>query len=238
GAGTENRRAVNASPPSGGPDIAGHRVEQCRLAAARRTEQTHERARRDIDRGIFQRVIDGRALPERYRHLPDLDSPERLACRRATAAPSAPRRLGARQHHDDAPPSWVGSAIPADGPRRRPDNCRTSAPPIPPRSRMRNGDSKPPIGCSANAVATLTPNTASPTTQVGAAQHTTQVMVIVAAPANSAPPAAAADAPSRAKSGHVLRTARKSTTLVASSNAITSVTPVLAGTSTKLHSAI
>src|SRR5262249_23271824 len=189
GAGTENRRAVNASPPSGGPDIAGHRVEQCRLAAARRTEQTHERARRDIDRGIFQRVVDGRALPERYRHLPDLDSPERLACRRATAAPSAPRRLGERQDHDDARPNWGRSVIAADASRRRRNTGRPAAVAMAPTSPTPNSDSQPPIGCSANAVATLTPNTASPTTQVGAAQHTTQVMVIVAAPANSAPPA-------------------------------------------------
>src|SRR6266404_6318957 len=123
----------------------------------------------------FQRMVDGRALPERYRHLPDLDSPERLACRRATATPSAARRLGERRHHDDARASWVGSAIAADAPRRRPDNCRTSAAAIAPSSTMPNSDSQPPIGCSANAVATLTPNTASPTTQVGAAQHTTQV---------------------------------------------------------------
>src|SRR5262249_61307868 len=112
----------------------------------------------------------------------------------------------------------VGSAIAADGPRRRPDNCRTSAAAIAPSSTMPNSDSQPPIGCSANAVATLTPNTASPTTQVGAAQHTTQVMVIVAAPANSAPPAAAADPPSPPQRRHGLRTARHTTTLVASSN--------------------
>src|SRR2546428_9914190 len=41
-----------------------------------------------------------------------------FACRRATATPSAARRLGERRHHDDARASWVGSAIAADAPRR------------------------------------------------------------------------------------------------------------------------
>ena len=63
-------------------------------------------------------------------------------------------------------------------------------------------------------------------------------MVIVVALATSAPPAAASDAPSCADSGHALRTARSSTTLVARSSAITSATAALAGTSTKLHSAM
>src|SRR6516165_2504883 len=127
GTGTENRGAVNASPSSGGLNIAGHRVEQCRLAAARRTEQTHERARRDIDRGIFQRVVDGRALPERYRHLPDLDSPagERL---RLQAPPA-----GLAKARITMTPARVGSAPPSQ--RRRCGDVRTTAEPAPPRLR-------------------------------------------------------------------------------------------------------
>ena len=61
---------------------------------------------------------------------------------------------------------------------------------------------------------------------------------MVAAPARSAPPAAMIEAPSRAGRGHALRSARNSTTSAASSNATTSATAALAGTRTKLHSAM
>src|SRR5205807_2141108 len=54
-----------------------------------------------------------------------------------------------------------------------------------------------PINCTANAAVVLSPITARPTTQLGAAQHTTQVMVVVAAPARSVPLAAAVSAPTR-----------------------------------------
>ena len=56
-----------------------------------------------------------------------------------------------------------------------------------------NSNSEPPKGCNASAVVTPTPITARPTTHVGAAQHTTQVMVVAAAPATSAPAPVATD---------------------------------------------
>ena len=49
-----------------------------------------------------------------------------------------------------------------------------------------NSNSEPPKGCNARAVVTPTPITARPTTHVGAAQHTTQVIVVTAAPPTSA----------------------------------------------------
>src|SRR5215831_4608101 len=76
-----------------------------------------------------------------------------------------------------------------------------------------------------------------PTTHVGAAQHTTQVMVVAAAPATIAPAPVAADEPSRAKIPQVLNAARSSTKLVATSAAIPSTITALPGISTKLHSA-
>src|SRR5262245_31375543 len=101
-----------------------------------------------------------------------------------------------------------------------------------------SNDSQPPNGCNATAVVTPTPITARPTIHVGAAQHTTQVMVIAAAPAASAPAPIATDEPSRAETPQVFQAARSSTRLVATSTAIPSTTTALPGISTKLHSAM
>src|SRR6266404_4730267 len=129
GAGTENRGAVNASPPSGGLDIAGHRVEQCRLATARRTEQTHERARRDIDRGIFSAWLtvepcrndtDTCQISTRPSGSP---AGERL---RLQAPPAGLASAGITMT-----PARVGSAPPSQ--RMRRDDVRTTAEPAPPR---------------------------------------------------------------------------------------------------------
>src|SRR5262249_45034366 len=92
-----------------------------------------------------------------------------------------------------------------------------------------------PRGCNASAVTTPTPITDRPTTQVGAAQQTTHVMVVAAAPARSAPLPAAAAAATRSNSPHL--PARSSTRLGARSTEITSTTAAFAGISTKLHSA-
>src|SRR5262245_7164121 len=101
-----------------------------------------------------------------------------------------------------------------------------------------SNDSQPPRGCSASAVVTPTPITARPTIHVGAAQHTTQVMVVAAAPATSAPAPVPTAEPSRAETAHVFLAARSSTRLVATSAAIASTTMALPGIRTKLHSAM
>src|SRR5262249_59796337 len=101
-----------------------------------------------------------------------------------------------------------------------------------------NRNSQPPKGCNGSARVTPTPTTARPTTQVAAAQHPTQVMVVTAAPAMSAPAPVATDEPNGAKIPQVFQAARSSTRLVATSAAIPSTTAALPGISTKLHSAM
>src|SRR6516162_5739435 len=49
GTGADNLISVNPDPSGGRANIAGDCVEQCGLAAARGTEQAHERAGADID---------------------------------------------------------------------------------------------------------------------------------------------------------------------------------------------
>src|SRR5262245_65440618 len=117
----------------------------------------------------------------------------------------------------------------------RPDNCRRRRIALVTSVDSPNTNSQPPKGCNASAVVTPTPITARPTTQVGAAQHTTQVMVVTAAPAMSAPAPVATDEPSGAKIPQVFQAARSSTRLVATSAAIPSTTTALPGISTKRH---
>src|SRR4029453_2487418 len=95
---------------------------------------------------------------------------------------------------------------------------------------------QPPSGCKASAVVTPTPITARPTTHVGAAQHTTQVMVVAAAPATSAPAPVATDEPRGAKIPPLFQAGHSTTRVVATSAAIASAITALPGISTKLHS--
>src|SRR5499427_3751433 len=96
----------------------------------------------------------------------------------------------------------------------RPDNCRRRRIALVTSVDSPNSKSQPPKGCNASAVVTPTPITARLTTHVGAAQHTTQVMVVTAAPPTSAPAPVATDEPSRAKTPQVFQAARSSTRLV------------------------
>src|ERR1700730_14821505 len=118
----------------------------------------------------------------------------------------------------------------------RPDNCRRRR--IALVTSVDSPNSEPPKGCNARAVVTPTPITARPTPHVGAAQHTTQVIVVTAAPPTSAPAPVATDEPSRTKIPQVFQAARSSTRLVATSAAIPSTITALPGISTKLHSAM
>src|SRR5690349_16192554 len=97
--------------------------------------------------------------------------------------------------------------------------------------------SQTPIGWMANAALVLSPSTARPTTQDGAAQHTTHVIVVVAAPASSVPPAAAVNVPTRVERLQALRAARTSTMSIANSIANARYTKTLDGSNMKLHSA-
>src|SRR5215470_3017925 len=97
----------------------------------------------------------------------------------------------------------------------RPDNCRIRRIALVTSINSPTSNSDPPKGCNASAVVTPAPITARPTTHVGAAQHTTQVMVVAAAPATSAPAPAATDEPRRADTALVFQAARSSTRLVA-----------------------
>src|SRR5262249_33163104 len=101
-----------------------------------------------------------------------------------------------------------------------------------------SNDSQPPRGCSASAVVTPTPMTASPTIHVGAAQHTTQVMVVAAGPATGAPAPVATEGPERGGRAAGFQGARNNTKVGAAKAAIPSTTTALPGISTKLHSAM
>ena len=75
GTGADNLISVNPDPSGGRANIAGDRVEQCGFAAARGTEQAHERARADIDGRVFERTNGLAAAAKPYRYVPNLDAP-------------------------------------------------------------------------------------------------------------------------------------------------------------------
>src|SRR5262249_29056927 len=71
GTGADDRISVNPGPSGGRANIAGNRVEQRGFAAARGTEQAHERAGADIDGRVFERVNGLAAAAKPYRYVPD-----------------------------------------------------------------------------------------------------------------------------------------------------------------------
>src|SRR5260370_7127892 len=109
----------------------------------------------------------------------------------------------------------------------RPDNCRRRRIALVTSVDSPNSNSEPPKGCNARAVVTPTPITARPTTHVGAAQHTTQVIVVTAAPPTSAPAPVATDEPSRTQTPQVFHPPRTTTHSAATSAPIpTTITPL------------
>src|SRR5215469_18578029 len=90
----------------------------------------------------------------------------------------------------------------------RPDNCRRRRIALVTSVDSPNSNSQPPKGCNASAIVTPTPITARPTTQVGAAQHTTQVMVVAAAPAMIALAPVATDESSGVQNTQLFQAAR------------------------------
>src|SRR5262249_54792533 len=104
GTGTDNLISVNPDPSGGRANIAGDRVEQCGFAAARGTEQAHERAGADIDGRVFERANGLAAAAKPYRYVPNLDAPaiERRPGR-SKARHIGGGRTGGRQEHHGAP---------------------------------------------------------------------------------------------------------------------------------------
>ena len=182
GPGRDDLIAVDPDPAGGRPHIARHRVEQCRLAAARGTEQADERAGADIDRRVLERMID--VVPSRRN---DTDTsqisirPTRVRSGRRIGHDIEARLLSRVDEHHDGTRAMCAGAI-GDG-RGVSARARTGSPSEQDRnpeqaSQCRATSASRRSAAARSAVATLTPSTARPTTQVGAAQHTTQVMVI------------------------------------------------------------
>ena len=128
GPGPNDLVAVDPDPAGGGPHVAGHGVEQRRLAAARRTEQAHERARGDVDGRVLERMIGGAVAPKQHRHVPDLDAAESRF--------DAEARHGPRHRGSTAAPGRASWRHPGDASRRerqRPggDNLRRTLRQVP-----------------------------------------------------------------------------------------------------------
>src|SRR5262249_25498912 len=228
GTGADNLISVDPDPSGGRANIAGDRVEQCGFAATRGTEQTHKGAGSDVDGRVFQRVNGLGAAAKLHRHVPNLDAPliERGPNRRKARHIDG-RRSREGHYHNGARAVGISITGMVASRELRPDNWRRRRIALVTSVDSPSSDSQPPRGCNASAVVTPTPITARPTIHVGAAQHTTQVMVVAAAPATSAPAPVPTAEPSRAETAHVFLAARSSTRLVATSAAIASTTMAL-----------
>ena len=193
GPGADDLVAVDADPAGGGLHIAGHGVEQGRLAAARRAEQADERARgrprsRSPRSARLRRAVAAETTPTRPRSR---RGRTRVSVRQASLAP---RHRGADAAAPEASimaSSRAASAHSGNGRPARPALGRQQLPRqhdrMPSEPAMPSNVSQPPIGCSAQSGGDADAQHGKATTQVGAAQHTTQVMVVQVSAANSRP---------------------------------------------------